>query len=86
MATKQILFIAGGEKNNKAIQEQVRRLQDQVTIDLDFSYLSVNELIKTVKKKRESALYMYDRIILLSTAFKAKRVIFKVESKPEKTA
>ncbi|AVB12129.1 AAA family ATPase [Bacillus subtilis] len=73
MATKQILFIAGGEKNNKAIQEQVRRLQDQVTIDLDFSYLSVNELIKTVKKKRESALYMYDRIILLSTAFKAKK-------------
>ncbi|MCT6684604.1 AAA family ATPase [Bacillus velezensis] len=73
MATKQILFIAGGEKNNKAIQEQVRRLQDQVTIDLDFSYLSVNELIRTVKQKRESALYMYDRIILLSTAFKAKK-------------
>ncbi|MCY0092253.1 MULTISPECIES: AAA family ATPase [Bacillus amyloliquefaciens group] len=73
MATKQILFIAGGEKNNKAIQEQVRRLQDQVTIELDFSYLSVNELIRTVKQKRESALYMYDRIILLSTAFKAKK-------------
>ncbi|MBS4161344.1 hypothetical protein GWP49_30135, partial [Klebsiella pneumoniae] len=73
MATKQILFIAGGEKNNKAIQEQVRRLQDQVTIDLDFSYYSVNDLIKDVKKHRESALYMYDRIILFSTAFLAKR-------------
>lgn len=61
--------VACGEKLAKSLSEQINYIESSLTVDSDFVFADIEDLVEYIKKDEAKVLDGFDRLVILDSAF-----------------